>query len=328
MFAQCKLCNVWLDTGRVQQAEAECARVLHLRSAVFRPDSQDTLEFRRMWHRIERRLGRTEQAAAGFQDVIERCWRTMGPLHQTTQGCARQLTEVLDELGRAGEATAVRRRLVDAVLGAFESIPAKSPFHGCSPRFLEQLLAIDNDGALQGRYLDTLRRVYPDGDARRADGMRILAKQLLPRGRLPEAEALARDAVRCSTADPTAVPVQIMAFGDLARILQQQERLDEALASFEQAQGLAEREHREPNHPLLAADHARCLLALDRHAEAARRVRACQEAITAGGDDRHRVPTDLLNGLVEVYERWHAVAPADGHDAEAAKWRAVLDRAR
>jgi tetratricopeptide (TPR) repeat protein len=325
LFVRCKLCDLWQRTGRVEQAETECSQLAQHRSALLGPDNLDTLESRQQLYGIQRDLGRTPQAAVGLQDVTERSWRALGPLHPCTQRGVLQLAAAWDELGCVDQAEAVRRRLVDDVLDAFATFRGEGTFHGCSPVFHNLLLMIDRDGARQGRLLDTLRRTYPHGDPRRSNGTLSLAMALMRARRLEDAEVLARDAVQCSATNPSALSARISTLDGLACVLQELGRLDEALSLFEQAEQLSKTAgNGAPSH-WLVCDHAGCLLASGRHAEAARLLR---DGALAGEGAMRRIPTTLLRLSILIHERWHVSEPAGGHDAEARKWRDVLERAR
>ena len=70
-----------------------------------------------------------------------------------------------------------------------------------------------------------------------------------------------------------------------------------------------------------------CLTALDHFQEA---ETVLQEANSIFRIAPQGMPPDLLGknlrGLVDLYESWHAAEPDQGHDQQAAKWRARLTK--
>ena len=70
--------------------------------------------------------------------------------------------------------------------------------------------------------------------------------------------------------------------------------------------------------------YGKTLTVLQRYEEAETALLEAHELITAGLGPQHERTTEQIESLIELYDAWHEAEPDQGHDVQAADWRAKL----
>jgi tetratricopeptide (TPR) repeat protein len=176
--------------------------------------------------------------------------------------------------------------------------------------------------------LETSLRVLSDEnpDTLRAQGN--LGDLLLCQARFVEAEPHVRKAWegrRRVLGDEH--PDTLAAISNMGRLLQAQGRSTEALGLLAPAEDAAREMFTGGHAPrlgrfLTALGRARCALAEFDAAEANLSEAHLILSEARGATDRDRM--DVLSGLVQLYDAWHAAEPREGYDLKLAEWRAKL----
>ncbi len=171
------------------------------------------------------------------------------------------------------------------------------------------------------------RRLYPDGHPYVALSLGNLAALLRDRGDLAAAEALFREALemnrRLFPGDSLRLAVSL---NNLAHLLLDRGDLAAAEPPMREALDMC-RKVLPPGHWDIgntANGLGSCLTRMNRFAEAEPALLEANGILRVAQDaPADRLPESIRN-LISLYDAWHAAEPGQGHDQQAAEWRAKL----
>ena len=149
---------------------------------------------------------------------------------------------------------------------------------------------------------------------------------LKAQGRLPEAEAYYREALkglRRVLGDDH--PATLLSINNMGLLRRDQGRQFEAEELFAEALRRARRAL--VGDPVLGEylrRHAQALVAMERFEQAETELVEAQEILAAALGPGHARTNLAITALAELYDAWHAAEPNQGHDTKAAEWRAKL----
>ncbi len=273
--------------------------------------------------------GKLVEAETYCREALEKRRRILGEGHISTINSFNNVSAVLQAQGKLSEAETYvgealdqcRRALGDEHPGTLTSV------HNMGFVLMAQD-KLDEAEPFLREALEKSRLVLGDDNPDTLVSIMNLGALLMMQNRLAEAEPYFREALertRRVLGDEHVETIKLI--GYLGGLLQDQGKSMEAIGLLAPAEPAARKSFVGGN----AVQLGRWLMVLGRaragngEFEAAEATMSEAQSIfgeAEGSTDQDR--TDLLSGLVELYDDWHAAEPDQGHDAEAAQWRAEL----
>ena len=258
---------------------------------------------------------RFEEAEAFLQETLARVRARHGPDHPAAIATERSLALVYVDEGRLDEAEAL---LLD-VRARYARLYGPD-----DPRLLDALGPLTflyltagrtDEAAAVGAEAVALARAARPGSSTLSQVLAAHAAALRRQGRLDEAEATYREALALPPLRPEAHAVPL---GGLASVLAARGDLAGAVEAQRQAVALLEAASA-PSLPFSQVKLAGFLRDLGRFAEAERLLLDSAAAVREAGGSDHPGTNPVPAALAALYEAW-------GRPAEAARWRARMDR--
>ncbi len=320
------------EQGRLDEAQPLAEEALARSRDALGDDHHSTLGCAAWLGLLRERQGRLADAEALYREALEGYRRELGDDHAETVTLLTSLGRLLLELGRTREAEPLLREAVERgrlVLGETH---------------LDTLRALSDLGALllrTGRPDEAepfVREALRGRRARLGDAhpytlttINNLGALLHAQGRMDEAARYLEEALeirRRTLGDDH--PETLISMMNVSVLQRRLDRLPEADALSDEAVHRARSTLPEGHWHLGAflVQRGRTLLALERFAEAEIAALEAHTLLeTALGPDHPQTATAAAL-MIDVHGAWHETAPGEGHDAEAARWRAALDAAR
>jgi serine/threonine protein kinase/tetratricopeptide (TPR) repeat protein len=316
--------------GKFSEAEAYLREALEKRRRVLGEVHADTLESLNnigglLWD--QRKL---DQAEPYFREAMEKCRRVLGDDHLETLTSVNNMGSLLQDQGKLDQAEPYLREAMEKhrrVLG--DDHP-------------DTLTSINNMGVLlwkQGKLdqaepylreaMEKCRRVLGDDHCDTLRSINNMGVLLWNQGKLDQAAVYLREAMeryRLVLGDDH--PKTLRSISDMGTLLQTQGRSVEAIELLALAEPLARL-------AFTGTDAASLARLLDPLGQARAAIGEFDEAsanLTEAFDlvmgANGAIGVDVLTALVKLYDAWHAAEPDQGHDVEAAEWRAKLKLAQ
>ena len=270
--------------------------------------------------------GKLSEAESYFHEAIEVSLQVLGGEHHDTLRAMDNMAVVLRAQGRLSEAETYCRASLEKhrrVLG------------GEHP---DTVMSIGNMGVLlqaQGKLseaepylyeaLESSRRVLGDENPITLRALNNLGFLLQSEGRLAEAEPHLRTALegrRRILGDEH--PDTLTAIGNMGALLQAQEKQAEAIEFLATAEPAARRAFTGGNTVRLGrfvAALGRARAAIGEFEAADANLTEAYAILSEASSATERDRTDVLSGLVELYEAWHTAEPDKSYDGKAAEWK-------
>ena len=275
--------------GKLSEAEQYFHEAIDISRQVLGSDHHDTLRAMDNMGAVLRAMGRLSEAELYCREALEIHRRVLGDEHPDT----------LISIGNMGVLLQAQGKLAEA-----------------EPYLREALAA--SRRVLGDEHPDTLRTIGNMGALLQAQGQ------------LAEAEYYYREALeKCHRVLGDGHSQTLISIGNMGGLLQAQGKPTEAIELLAPAEPAARR--------AFTAGHAvrlsRFLTALGRARAAAGDFDSAEANLSeaysilneaSGATAEHRA--DVLSGLVELYDRWHASEPHEGHEVRATEWHAKLDK--
>ncbi len=273
------------NAGMLDEGLRHCQQAFEKAARVFGPDHESTITARNDLARALNEVGRPEEAIDHLEEIVRIRLEKLGPKHPYTNQSTYNLATSYFFLHRLDEAERVMKESLAHARDIYD------PDH---PQILFRLNALGVLYPRMGRHEDGLPfareafemrvRTHGESDPNTLASMSNLGALLADVGELGEAERLARRAVELGAEVLPPGHFYLGHFHDkLGMILLKAARFDEAEASF-----------------------------LDAH----------RVFLDAFGPD-HMHTQRVVTSLAELHDAWHEVDRGAGHDAEAARWRAM-----
>ncbi len=280
--------NLLREKRQYIEAEKLLREALQMRRAYYDGEHDNVLASMKLLTHLLVDTQAYEQAAEMLEERLRICHDKYGGYHRETAIAINGLGRLRQKLGEYPEAEALFRETLDV----YQHVHA-------------------------GKHTDI------------ATAWHNLACVLGYQGRYDEAEQLYRDAIamrRELLGDHA--PQVVAAMENLARMLQRAERYADAAAAYRDALTTCEKTL-SPAHEDAARIRAglgRTLSKLGQYAEAEALLLAAQGTVGESPRASRNTIRGVLQGLVELYEAWHAAEPDQGYDAKASEWRAKLEQ--
>ncbi len=275
------------DQRKSEAAQAVFEESLAVNRAIHGPDDPSVAVALQCLARVRGKLGAADEAAALYDDALTIQRKQLGDEHREV-GITLWNIAVLHE--NNGDLAAAERTIREAA----------------------RVLAV----ALGEEHRDTARCYERLG--------RILRGQ----GKSAEAEAELRRALAIHEA--TSGPDSVNAIGaayELGKTLAGAGHYDEAETLYQR--GLAAPEFVLParNRAEIRSHYAILLVTRERFAEGVEHMESAVATYMESDGLHAPVTATAIRRLAKAYDRWHAAAPDQGHEAKAAEWRSKLERA-
>jgi tetratricopeptide (TPR) repeat protein len=275
------------DEGKYDESESWTREALEKRRRELGDEHPDTLTSLGNLSMLLQRQGKLDQAEVLCREVLATRRRVLGDEHPYTLNSMNNLGVLLKEKGQFEEAEGYAR----------EAMEIRRRKLGEDHR--ETIISILN-----------------------------LAMLLKTQGKLPEAERYSEEALeKCRRVLGEEHFLTLNSIGNMGGVFVARGEPAEAIALLLPAEPAARRSFTGDN----ALRLGRFLATLGRARVATGEFEAAEANLTEsyeiareakGATDQERV--DVLESLVELYDAWHAAEPNQGHDVEAADWRAKL----
>ena len=317
-----------LQQGKLAEAEPYSREVLERRRRVLGDDHPDTLQSITMMSKLLRAQGKFAEAEPFGLEVLERCRRVLGDDHPQT----------LDAIGNMGNQYWGQGKLAEAEPYYREALERSRRVLGNDHPHTQG--AVTNMGGLleaQGKLaeaepycreaVESFRRILGDDHRLTLAALRNMGGLLQQQGKLTEAETYYREALerrrRVLGDDHHDTLASLF---DFCFLLRAQGKSSEAIALLVPAEPAMRRAFARGVVPLgvYLTLLGRCRSATSDFAAAQTNLTEAYAILSEDEDATARNRNDVLDGLVELYESWHAAEPDQGHDEQAAQWRAKL----
>ncbi|MEW6250545.1 MAG: serine/threonine-protein kinase [Planctomycetota bacterium] len=273
--------------------------------------------------------GRFAEAEPYAREALERGRCLLGSEHPDTLTWVNNMGSLLSSMGRLAEAEPYWR---EALEGHRRVLGDDHPNTLCSIGGMADVLRATGRLAEAEPYcreaLEKHRRVLGDEHQSTLLSISNMAVLLQAMGKRSEAEVYSREALerrrRVLGDDHRDTLGSINNLGDLLR---EMGRLEEAEALGAEAVRGARRSLPEghPHTGGFLTNYGKTLAALARYAEAESTLLEAHGLLAAAFGPQHALTMKAVSGLADLYAAWHAAEPRQGHDAQAAEWRARLE---
>jgi non-specific serine/threonine protein kinase/serine/threonine-protein kinase len=176
--------------------------------------------------------------------------------------------------------------------------------------------------------MEKCRRVLGDDHCDTLRSINNIGVLLWNQGKLDQAELYLREAMekyRVVLGDDH--PKTLRSISDMGTLLQTQGKSAEAIELLALAEPLARRAFTGTDAVSVAqllVPLGRARAAIGEFDEASANLTEAFEIVMGASGATERDGIGVLTALVKLYEAWHAAEPDQGHDVEAAEWRAKL----
>jgi serine/threonine protein kinase/tetratricopeptide (TPR) repeat protein len=317
--------SLLVSQGRLEEAEPYDLEVLEGLRRVLGPDHPDTLSVvNNIGYRLQQE-GRLAEAEPWFREALEGFRRVLGDEHQLTLIGMDNLGYLLAELGEFEAAETLQR---EALAGYRRVLGEDHPATLNSLNLMGALLLQQGRIAEAEPYflqsLEGARRTLGDGHPTTLSALNSVAIALLRQEEYERAEPRFREAAaghRAVNGDQH--PQTLIAISNLSMVLSRLGRGEEALVLAEEAIAGGATVFGPESFPYgnFLGKRGSALQTLGRFDEAADAMLEAHAILVAAIGEEHEQSRRVAADLAELYDAWHAAAPADGHDAEAAAWR-------
>jgi serine/threonine protein kinase/tetratricopeptide (TPR) repeat protein len=321
--------------GRLDDAEALYREALEKRSRILGEDHSDTLNSLNNLAVLLGSRGNSADAETFARRSLDGRRRTLGVDHPDTLTSMANLGVYIERQGRLGEAEALYR----------EALERRRRVHGEShPRTLESIQLLGNNLYRQKRLaeaeplfresLEASRRIHGNLHPATARAAGSLGPLLIALGRPEEGEPLIRESYeidRVVWGDRH--EYTLISLSNLGHALVTLERYREAIDLLRPAAEPAREIFRNDYAPRLGhlllelGDATRGVEADPEQYALAERylTEALEIFIAAPGPANQNAADKATSSLAELHTAWETIEPGTGHDATAARFRAMLD---
>ncbi|MEW6249125.1 MAG: serine/threonine-protein kinase [Planctomycetota bacterium] len=315
--------------GKLGEADLHLREALEGRRRVLGEDHPDALESMNNMGFLLNSMGRWPDAEPYYRAVLETRRRVLGDDHPFTLLSINNMGALLTEMGRyveaepyVSEALEGRRR----VLG--ENHPHTLQTINNMGFVLQSLGKLADAEPYYREALEGNRRVLGDDHPQTLMSLNNTGYLLTGMGKLAEAEPYHREALerrrRVLGDEHHHTLASLHNLGDTLRDLG---RLEEAEALGAELVRGASRSLPEGHAytGIFLTNYGKTLAALQRYAQGETTLLEAYGILERAFGPQHQASIRVTQSLVELYAAWHAAEPGQGHDAQAAEWRAKLE---
>ncbi len=314
--------------GRLDQAMEHYQQALDGNRRILGDEHVRTLQSLNGLGALLQSMGRFEEAMACFRESLQTARRVLGNEHKETLSAINNLGHVLHVMGRLEEALPYYQEALDTFrrLGGDEH-PNTLTLSNNIGGILQGMGRFEDAMPYYQRVLDARRRLLGDENVSTLLSTLSMGSLLRQMDRLDEAEPYQRNALdglrRVLGPDHA---YTLNAIGSLGALLQARGLLDAALPYRREAVD-GYRRVLGDTHPdtLWSIYRMGTLLQAMQQFEEAERLFLEAAASLQGLPPRHDLHALVQRSLVQLYEDCHRATPDQGHDAQAAEWRAKLE---
>ncbi|MCY3001877.1 MAG: serine/threonine-protein kinase [Planctomycetota bacterium] len=315
--------------ARYAEAEPLLRAALDGRTRVLGPRHASTATTQSQLGSLYREQGRFAEAETCLRSALEARERTLGAKHPDTITSRAGLAQLFNAMGKPADAEALYVRCLEDSREVWnEDHPDRLVLE---VNFGNLLLGQDKlseaEPHLRAAFEGRQRASGPDHPetlVAEANWAWLRERQ----GKLDEAEPLFRDAAdRFARVLGPAHPNTISSLSNYARIVLALGRAEEAQALYQEALDRCNSAFGPTNTRTLTARAGlgRTLLARKLFAQAETELLAVDSAYNAASSTTVSRKKSLYEALVQLHEDWNAAEPGQGHDTQAASWKAKLE---
>ena len=316
------------ELGRIDEALAMLREAYELRRRVLGDDHEHTLNTLGNLADVIQATGDLYEAERLRRERLAALERVFGPLHPNTLSATNNLAVSLRALDRAEEALPLYVRAFEgyrALLG--DDHPRTLNVRGGLGTTLSDLERFDESEAHLRETIEGFRRALGPDHPYTLTYTNNLGLLLQSLGKPDEGVEYLRAALegRERTLGPEHIDT-LAAMANLGNCLRSADRVEEADELLAVAVDRA-RAGFGDDHWFLGVFlgfHARVLVVLERFPEAEARFTESHANLDAALGPEHRRTKQTIAFIAEMYDAWHEAEPGAGHDADAARWRAML----
>jgi len=274
-------------------------------------------------------MGRPKEAEPYYREALETRRRVLGDDHPETLGSLNNMACLLQQMGRISESVPLWHEVLEGnrrVLG--DDHPATLLSLNNMGGLLQALGKLDEAEPHYRAALEGNRRVLGDEHPQTLLSINNLGYLLAGMARLADAEPYYRAALEARRRVlGNDHPDTIASLHNVSDILRELGQLEEAATLGAELVRGARRSYPEGHAyvGVFLTNHGKTLAALGRHAEAESTLIEAHGLLAAAfGPDNVRT-MKVVSALADLYDAWDAAEPGQGHDAQAAEWRAKLE---